>query len=51
LASCRDESAAQNYGQLRGNYQINMKAALYQTEADITPGPFKTHILIYMVYK
>jgi len=42
---------SQNYGQPRQDYPIMLKAALYQTEETITPGPFKTHILIYLVYK
>jgi len=40
-----------NYGQPRQDYPITLKAALYQTEQTVTPGPFKTHILIYLVYK
>jgi len=37
--------------QPRQDYPITLKAALYQTEPTVTPGTFKTHILIYMVYK
>jgi len=51
LALINRNGDAPDYGQPRQDYQITLKAALYQTEPTITPGPFKTHILIYMVYK